>query len=427
MRPHRFRFALLIGLVTGMADTASAETLPLEDRVLILSKTYQAVSLYFAHWDGAAYGPGDVDSVYEQFLKRVIDTEDRERFTVLMREYLALLNNGHCWYTDFVEHETKPRVGFDWRYIDREWVVIQSSIPKISVGDVVDSLNGQSPENLYRELSTRICASSDRARRTAFLTWALKGFLPESYTIVVRDRGGENRRVSVHRPSLTEEPDTPKTTGYWLQEPTIAYIKIPSFGSPEFEEDALSLVHEYRMADGLIIDVRGNGGGNTPSKLTETLMDRPYRWYTESTPLSVGLFHYYAESSGPWWEKFRRTQLLWSSDYETPDRAAYTGRVILLVDRRTGSAAEDFVMPFKDNRRASIIGETTMGSTGQPYLHRFDDIGSIGIGTKRAYLPDGSRFEGVGIAPDIVVTTTRKDLYDGADPVLQRARAEAVQ
>jgi C-terminal processing protease CtpA/Prc len=54
---------------------------------------------------------------------------------------------------------------------------------------------------------------------------------------------------------------------------------------------------------------------------------------------------------------------------------AYAGRVIILVDRYTGSAAEDFVMPF----------------------------------------------EGIGINPDVSVEPSIADVRDSKDPVLQKA------
>jgi carboxyl-terminal processing protease len=104
-----------------------------------------------------------------------------------------------------------------------------------------------------------------------------------------------------------------------------------------------------------------------------------------------------------------------------PDPEAYQGRLVLLVDRATWSAGEDFVMPFADNGRATLVGETTGGSTGQPYYHTFDNGMGFAVGTKRAYLPDGGQFEGVGLAPDVAVRLRRGDLYAGRDPVLDRA------
>lgn len=47
----------------------------------------------------------------------------------------------------------------------------------------------------------------------------------------------------------------------------------------------------------------------------------------------------------------------------------------------------------------------------------------IGLSTKREFLPDGSSFEGVGVAPDVDVHTTAEDLRSGRDPVLEKATA----
>ncbi|HVO12872.1 MAG TPA: S41 family peptidase [Vicinamibacteria bacterium] len=51
-----------------------------------------------------------------------------------------------------------------------------------------------------------------------------------------------------------------------------------------------------------------------------------------------------------------------------PAERAYRGRLALLVDGGCLSSREDLVMPFKDNGRAIVVGETTGGSSGQPYL-----------------------------------------------------------
>ena len=78
-------------------------------------------------------------------------------------------------------------------------------------------------------------------------------------------------------------------------------------------------------------------------------------------------------------------------------------------------------MPFKDNRRATLIGEPSGGSTGQPYFHTFENGLQFSIGDQRVRMPDGAMFEGVGLVPDIAVNLQRADLYAGHDPVLEKA------
>ena len=83
-------------------------------------------------------------------------------------------------------------------------------------------------------------------------------------------------------------------------------------------------------------------------------------------------------------------------------------------------------MPFKDNGRAVVVGETTGGSTGQPYFLDLDDGMAAVIGAKRAAFPDGSRFEGVGIRPDVEVAPTVDGLRAGRDVVLEAARQRLI-
>jgi carboxyl-terminal processing protease len=77
-------------------------------------------------------------------------------------------------------------------------------------------------------------------------------------------------------------------------------------------------------------------------------------------------------------------------------------------------------MPFKVTGRGVVVGETTQGSSGNPYRA---DIGfgiSVAIGAKRYRFPDGTAFEGVGIVPDVPVERRVMDVVAGRDAVLER-------
>ena len=101
--------------------------------------------------------------------------------------------------------------------------------------------------------------------------------------------------------------------------------------------------------------------------------------------------------------------------------------MILLTDGGCFSACEDFLVPFHDNKRGTLIGETTGGSSGQPFFYKFGNRMSFRISTKREFFPDGSPFEGVGIRPNIEVAPTVADLAAGRDPVLAKALEVAAQ
>jgi carboxyl-terminal processing protease len=421
---------LTIATVATIALTLSlgAQTLPLERRIFILSKTYQSIPLHFAHWRTASYRPEELDSIYQVFLKRAVETENRKDFAFVMREFVALLNNGHSWYNDTKTFGAALPLGFSWMNLDRKWTITRSIIEGLQPGDIVVKINGMTVDEHYSKLSRYFAASDVRAKQVR-LIWTLASLLPAECTLEIQTKTGTTKQLIVNRAALKTTPTVQKTESRWLETDKIAYIKVPSFNSPEFERDAVAQVKAYIHAPAIIVDVRGNGGGSTPSRLVQALMNRPYRWWTEGTPLTVGLFRYYAEARPniELNEYFRNAQLTWQSEETRPDSGAFAGKLFILADRNTGSAAEDFTVPFKDNGRATIIGETTNGSTGQPYMYNFGDGISIGIGTKRAYMPNGAEFEGIGIVPDIAVPVQREDLYAGKDRALERAIAEAKQ
>ncbi|MGH9318163.1 MAG: S41 family peptidase, partial [Thermoanaerobaculia bacterium] len=117
----------------------------------------------------------------------------------------------------------------------------------------------------------------------------------------------------------------------------------------------------------------------------------------------------------------RHSDLFWYGDVAVPGKQPYRGALSILIDGGCFSACEDFVAPFKDNRRATILGERTAGSSGQPFQKDFGNGMGIGLSTKREFFPDGSEFEGVGIAPDVEIPMTLEDLRTGKDTVLAQA------
>lgn len=82
-------------------------------------------------------------------------------------------------------------------------------------------------------------------------------------------------------------------------------------------------------------------------------------------------------------------------------RAIYEGPLHILISRNTMSAAEDFTAMFKSNRRGTLIGEPTNGSTGTPCMITLRCGGRAQVVSVGYRLADGTEFIGKGIMPDI--------------------------
>ncbi|MEF3313595.1 S41 family peptidase [Paenibacillus sp. GYB004] len=396
-----------------------------EDKMWIVSKVFQSIPLYFAHWEDASFPKEELDERYKELIAQAAAADTERQFSLQMIEFMAKLNNGHTNFSPKPSLYGAP-IGVYALPFRGEWIVRDSSIEGLVPGDKVERVEGKTPDQWYCDLRRYIHPSNPESNKRQLFR-ALNLILPETFVLEAENREGQKKEWTLLRkqPSPSGAADGDRgTTGRVIGAEAgtragAGYIRIPSFGNPEFENRAMELVKEYADMERLIIDVRGNGGGSTPSKLTRALMNKPYRWYAEMTPHNVGI-HTLQAAKG-WANQYYDSYVLMRRPYQESDGGAYGGRVIILTDRGTGSAAEDFVLPFKDNGRAAVIGQSTFGSTGQPFYYEFANGMSFRISTKRAYFPDGSPFEGVGIAPDLAITPTREDLYENRDPVLAAA------
>ncbi|GIP39463.1 hypothetical protein J31TS4_27430 [Paenibacillus sp. J31TS4] len=394
-----------------------------EDRLFILSKVYQSISLYFAHWEASPLRKEELDAEYVKLLQETAQLEDPMRFTLQLMRFLARLNNGQTAFFPSPEHAPLP-LGLSAVPIGGEWVVTASRHAGISIGDAILTIEDRSLDDWFAALRQYYAAGHPEAAKRRLLDM-LAFAVPAVLRIRLETPDGEVRELHVDR---TEgEPDPHRLPSLrpsirWADdERTATLLRIPSFADPACEEEALALVQSHKHAPALIVDIRGSEGGLTPEKLVRALMDRPYRFWAESTPVTIGI-HALQAAKGLDTAYYDAGMLLRPASRK-PDPAAYDGALVLLTDRGTGSAAEEFALPFRDNGRALLIGEPTRGSAGQSFTYRFKNGMSVRIGTSRVYLPDGSPLEGVGIVPDRLVSPSRLSLCEAHDPALDEALA----
>jgi carboxyl-terminal processing protease len=322
------------------------------------------------------------------------------------------LRNKHTQFQDqWLQQRHGQPIGFGVWPVEAKWAVTWTRDPRLTKGDIVQAIDGTDIHAFIRDKQRHVAASSERSAQS--LIFDRPYLFPQRFTLELE--GG--RRVSINREATNNPPAQearpPAAEGRWLAEGSVGYIRIPGFNDPNFEKTALGFVRNYRDAKCLIIDVRGNGGGSTPYDLISELMDRPWRGWATSTPAQIALYRAQGAPSAQLRIETRRYQ---------PRARAYAGKLLLLIDRFSCSACEDFVMPFKDNGRATLVGEATEGSSGQPYFLNLGNGMSLMVGAARHSFPDGSPFEGVGILPTIPVELHLTDLQNAIDPVLQKAR-----
>jgi carboxyl-terminal processing protease len=395
----------------GAQATTAPPTISLADRAMMASQIYHIVSTFFPDLAQEKF-----DAAYKQYLAAILASDDRRAFDLASMELVAGLHDGHSWFYDtWLDQTFAEPIGLLVYPLSGRWTVIRSQLDSVRVGDVITAIDDQSIDDFFSQNRRYISASSDRdAGLSLFDTPVI---FPERYTLTLA--GG--RHVPVDRKNDKKSPLPPANTeGRWLVEKSTAYIKVPTFHGTDTQAQALDFLNQFHDARTLILDVRGNPGLGDPGVLQRALMDRPYQAWTDSASEHGGAL---LRNYGPGYPG--HASLTLSDTLITPREPAYSGRLILLTDRVCSCACEDFVMPFKYAKRATLVGETTAGTFSMTRHVDYPNGMILNISAVRHTFPDGSRFEGVGIVPDVPVDTSPEDLRAGRDPVLQKALALA--
>lgn len=271
-------------------DSGAGGRLTSADRAWIASRVYRGVELNYGHWDDV---PGyDLPVEYREYLDRAMGAVDRKGFSLATQEFVASLGNSHTYFSDRALYENAgPSHGYTVRFLDGDWVVIHSRRLELSAGDVIVSVDGEPIDAFYERNRRYLNTSTERYARRRLFFWNQRHLWPETYALGLAD----GRSIRIEEPAPQSSPRRPVVDGRWLEPDRVAYIRVGSWNDQEYRERAMELLEEFRSADALVVDVRGNGGGSTPIPFMSGLMDRPWRWYAEASPMRIAVFSNAAE------------------------------------------------------------------------------------------------------------------------------------
>lgn len=143
---------------------------------------------------------------------------------------------------------------------------------------------------------------------------------------------------------------------------------------------------ELADTDGLIVDLRDNGGGEPAS-----------------VALLVSYFVDHRTRVNDLWDRTSGiTTQQWTVDQLDGKRYGGSKPIVILVSPDTKSAGEDFAYTMQALKRATVIGEPTWGGAHPSRPYRLSDHFAAWIPSRRAINPiTRSSWEGVGVIPDI--------------------------
>jgi carboxyl-terminal processing protease len=180
----------------------------------------------------------------------------------------------------------------------------------------------------------------------------------------------------------------------------IGYIFLPSFFDETLPGQIKNALNEFGPLDGLILDLRMNGGGS--SSVTYPILEYfihgklgQFVSRDESRPLEIKANEIQNSQSVP---------------------------LIVMVSKDTVSFAEIFAGIMKDSGRAKIVGETSLGNVEVLHGFDFEDGSQVWLAAETFHSAfSNTNWEETGIIPDVQAYAAWDTFYFDTDPSVKAA------
>ena len=336
----------------------------------------------------------DLDSIYNSFANLIAnEAMTKADYGLLLREYFAALRIGHAgvmltlhsaeYYPTIVENRLfveKPNDHFTNNgFIDKDEI--------IAINDT--------PIDKYVESMAKYTSASTDAYKIHLTQCRIFTSFTDNLIYCDVRRNGDTLKLKLPLTSSILN-NTPKAYNNILRD-SIGYISIESM-MDNVVEDFKQAYNQVCKLPNLIIDVRGNGGGNSNNGrlIAEYLLKNPQEHCVGGNI--------------------------------TPQPDAYKGKVYLLTSNHTFSAAESFTIDLKESGYVTLVGEKTAGDTGCAPKNFTSKYGIwFRIPTRDPHFsPKGFPMEGISIEPHHEVKQTIEDFFDDKDTAIEYVLSELI-
>lgn len=316
------------------------------------------------------------DGVYRGMIAALNDPYS----TYYSQEELQELTNK----TQGIYYGIGARVGIDTDTLLPRIASVMSDTPAEEAGLMAGDLLYKADDTLLQgmDLSSAVALIKGDEGTTVHLT-------------VIREGESDYLEFDVVRRKLNNE-----TVTYKMLEDDIGYIQIQEFDDVTVDQftDAMATCRGSGMK-GLILDLRGNPGGNldTVCEISRMLLPK-------------GLIVYTEDKNGN------------REEYSCDGTKQLDIPLVVLVDGNSASASEILAGAVKDYGIGTLVGTTTFGKGIVQRIMRLSDGSAVKLTVSNYYTPNGNNIHKIGIAPDVEVPFESEPyLEDGTDNQLNKA------
>lgn len=385
----------------------AASTLSPEDRIAVFEDVWKTINDQY--YDPSFHGV-DWQQVHDRYRPRVETAKTDTELYRLFEVMLAELRDAHTIFShpqSQADNTFQPTgsAGISLGEAEDRTVIVtvepdsDAARAGVKPGMVLRSVNGRSVVELYAEIRSQFAGSSTERSMKDVMHGALLygGFLGASRTFGIEGFDGKVFDVPIihfgKRPA-----EAPLLTARLLPSGD-GYIGFDGWKPPVDDQFKTELA-KLKDTAGLIIDLRGNGGGQTEMLLSIGSIFFP-------KDVSFGSFK---KRGGPVEDIFTHKT-----------EQTHNGPVVILVDDNSASASEVFTVSMQESARARVIGRQTCGCVLNQWSKNEKGGGTLKWSAREYSSPGGRILEGTGVIPDETIGLKISDLRHGRDVALEAA------
>ncbi|MBV9214803.1 MAG: PDZ domain-containing protein [Acidobacteria bacterium] len=396
--------------VTGHAQTPNMKAERDRARVMITSIKNDVKKNYY----DPTFKGIDLDAKAAESFAKIEKAESVGQMHGIVAQFLVDFDDSHMFFNP-PEKANETDFGVDFEMIGSKCFVTKvkkdSDAEKkgLQPGDEIYAINGIAPvrENLWKLRYSFFYLRPQPALK--FITIKPDGKIFESVIVPKITVGKrltdltENMAANNFARKVDAEYEK-ETTQYYHTVDDVYIWKMPAFNiSPDAVD---SMFAKAERSKGLIIDLRGNSGGYlvTLQRLLGNLFDHNVKIGDEKR------------------RKETKEQIA-----KTRGKDAYSGKLVVLIDSESASASELLARVVQIEKRGTVVGDVSEGAVMEAqqfsYTAGLDVIVPFGASITVADLimTDGKSLEKVGVAPDVVLLPTGKDMSLKRDVALSKA------
>jgi tricorn protease len=332
-------------------------------------------------------------------------TRTAEEFNFVAGALLGELNASHLGISmrspAQVQGEPNGRLGVDWRSVPGGFE-IAAVVPygpaakgpmELLAGDVILAVDGRE----VLPADTLESSLAGRAGKETLLSVrrTVAGAAKDLRVLVTPVTAGAENELRYDAWTAANEAKVRK-----LSKDRLGYLHIRQMSQGSLEEFERDLYAAAAGREGLVIDVRNNGGGSTADFVLASLMVQPHA-YTVPRGADPSVKTGYPRDR------------LYIQRYVLPAN--------LLCNEKSFSNAEILAHAFRTLRRGTLVGQETYGGVISTGADTTLDGTVVRTPFRGWFLADGTDMENHGAKPDLLVPQTPEAEARGEDPQLRAA------